>query len=250
MCKDCGCGLTDHEHHHSHEHSHEHGHHHDHPVLNETKTINVIEKILSENDKEANHNREHLNEHGILCINLMSSPGAGKTTLLETTIKSSDFKIGVVEGDLETNRDADRVLNAGAQAHQITTGQSCHLDAFMVHEGLHHLNLADLDIVFVENVGNLVCPASFDVGAHLNVVLLSSPEGSDKVAKYPVMFRAADLVIITKSAVKDFFKFDSNEVIKEVRKLNPKADIIELDSLSGEGVDKWLNYLKFKKELR
>ena len=120
----------------------------------------------------------------------------------------------------------------------------------MVHEGLHHLNLADLDIVFIENVGNLVCPASFDVGAHLNVVLLSSPEGSDKVAKYPVMFRAADLVIITKSAVKDFFKFDSNEVVKEVRKLNPKADIIELDSLSGEGVDKWLNYLKFKKELR
>ncbi len=228
MCKECGCEN----------HS------------EEKKTVDVVTKILDENDKEAMHNREHLNEKKILCINLMSSPGSGKTTLLENTIKKSGFRIGVVEGDLETNQDADRIIKAGGKAFQITTGQACHLDAFMVHKGLHHLPLDELDIVFVENVGNLVCPASYDVGAHLNVVLLSSPEGSDKITKYPVMFRAADLVVITKSSVKEFFKFDTNEVIKDLRNLNPRADIIELDSLNGDGFDKWINYLKFKMELR
>nr|WP_241517640.1 hydrogenase nickel incorporation protein HypB [Campylobacter blaseri] len=225
-------------------------HHHDHPALNETKTIEVVSKILSENDKEADHNRAHLDEHSILCINLMSSPGAGKTTLLESTIKTGKFKIGVVEGDLETNKDADRIIKAGAKAHQITTGQACHLDAFMVHKGLHHLPLNELNLVFIENVGNLVCPASYDVGAHLNVVLLSTPEGSDKVSKYPVMFRAADLVIVTKSSIKEHFDFDTKDVIEDVRKLNPRADIIELDSKTGEGMDKWIKYLEFKMELR
>ena len=231
MCKDCGCE------------SHKHN--------EDTKsTVEVVSKILSKNDKEADHNRAHLDEKGIFCINLMSSPGAGKTTLLENTIKKSKFKIGVVEGDLETNRDADRIIKAGASAYQITTGQGCHLDAAMVHEGLHHLPLEDLNLVFVENVGNLVCPASYDVGSHINVVLLSSPEGSDKVEKYPVMFRAADLVIITKSSVKKYFNFDTKEVIDSVRKLNPKADIIALDSVTGEGFEKWLDYLKFKMEFR
>lgn len=231
MCKDCGCE------------SHKHN--------EDTKsTVEVVSKILSKNDKEADHNRAHLDEKGIFCINLMSSPGAGKTTLLENTIKKSKFKIGVVEGDLETNRDADRIIKAGASAYQITTGQGCHLDAIMVHEGLHHLPLENLNLVFVENVGNLVCPASYDVGSHINVVLLSSPEGSDKVEKYPVMFRAADLVIITKSSVKKYFNFDTKEVISSLRKLNPKADIIELDSVTGEGFEKWLDYLKFKMEFR
>ena len=180
----------------------------------------------------------------------MSSPGSGKTTLLEATINSGKFKIGVVEGDLETNKDADRIVKAGAKAHQITTGQSCHLDAFMVHEGLHHLPLENLDLVFVENVGNLVCPASYDVGSHINVVLLSTPEGSDKVAKYPVMFRAADLVVITKISLGKYFDFNIQNVIDDVHKLNPKADVIALDSVSGEGVEKWLKYLEYKKEFR
>ncbi|WP_170019977.1 hydrogenase nickel incorporation protein HypB [Campylobacter sp. RM16190] len=269
MCKDCGCSLGGHNHththadgtthSHTHDHGSDHGHNayhehtheaHAHPVLGETKTIEVIAKILSENDKEAQHNRDHLDEHGILCINLMSSPGAGKTTLLEATIKSDKFKIGVVEGDLETNQDADRILKAGAKAHQITTGQTCHLDAFMVHEGLHHLPLNDLDLVFIENVGNLVCPASYDVGSHLNVVLISVPEGSDKVSKYPVMFRSADLVIITKISLLPHFDFDVKKVISDARKLNPKVDIIELDSKTGQGVDRWINYLQFKKEFR
>ena len=268
MCKDCGCSLGGHDHAHTHadgtthSHAHDHGaqhghgaahehsHGHAHPALNDSKTVEVITKILSQNDEEAAHNRAHLDEHGILCVNLMSSPGSGKTTLLEATIKSGKFKIGVVEGDLETNQDADRIRKAGGKAYQITTGQACHLDAFMVHEGLHHLPLEGLDIVFVENVGNLVCPASYDVGSHFNVVLLSVPEGDDKVAKYPVMFRAADLIVITKTSLLPHFEFDVKKVVKEARKLNPKVDVVELDAKTGEGMEKWLNFLKYKKELR
>ncbi len=260
MCKDCGCSIGGHSHEHTHEHTHDgvthahsHGHdhhHHDNPALKEHHTIEVIEKILAKNDHEAEHNRAHLDEHGILCINLMSSPGAGKTTLLEATIQKSGLKIGVVEGDLQTNLDADRIQTAGGFAHQISTGQTCHLDAFMVHEGLHHLPLNELDIVFVENVGNLVCPASYDVGAHLNAVLLSVPEGADKVAKYPVMFRAADALIISKTGLLPHFDFDLEIVKKEARKLNPKVDIFEIDSKSGDGVDRWIEYLKMKKQLR
>lgn len=251
MCKDCGCSMGG-SHHHSHDdhHNHHHHGHHDHPVLNEKKTIEVVEKILKDNDHEAAHNRAHLDEYGLLCINLMSSPGAGKTTLLEATIKASGLKIGVVEGDLETNMDANRIVNAGGVAYQISTGQTCHLDAFMVHNGLHHLPLNELDLVFIENVGNLVCPASYDVGAHLNAVLISVPEGSDKVAKYPVMFRAADVVIITKIGLLEHFDFDVEVVKKEARKLNPKVDIIEVDSRSNQGIDKWINYIKVKKEAR
>ena len=251
MCKDCGCSMGG-SHHHSHDdhHNHHHHGHHDHPVLNEKKTIEVVEKILKDNDHEAAHNRAHLDEYGLLCINLMSSPGAGKTTLLEATIKASGLKIGVVEGDLETNMDANRVVNAGGVAYQISTGQTCHLDAFMVHNGLHHLPLNELDLVFIENVGNLVCPASYDVGAHLNAVLISVPEGSDKVAKYPVMFRAADVVIITKIGLLEHFDFDVEVVKTEARKLNPKVDIIEVDSKFNQGIDKWIHYIKVKKEAR
>lgn len=250
MCKDCGCSMGGAHHHNHDDHHHNHHGHHDHPVLNEKKTIEVVEKILKDNDHEAAHNRAHLDEYGLLCINLMSSPGAGKTTLLEATIKASGLKIGVVEGDLETNMDANRVINAGGIAYQISTGQTCHLDAFMVHNGLHHLPLNELDLVFVENVGNLVCPASYDVGAHLNAVLISVPEGSDKVAKYPVMFRSADVVIITKTGLLEHFDFDVELVKKEARKLNPKIDIIEVDSRSNQGIDKWINYIKVKKEAR
>lgn len=250
MCKDCGCSMGG-SHHHSHDdhHNHHHHGHHDHPVLNEKKTIEVVEKILKDNDHEAAHNRAHLDEYGLLCINLMSSPGAGKTTLLEATIKASGLKIGVVEGDLETNMDANRVVNAGGVAYQISTGQTCHLDAFMVHNGLHHLPLNELDLVFIENVGNLVCPASYDVGAHLNAVLISVPEGSDKVAKYPVMFRAADVVIITKIGLLEHFDFDVEVVKKEARKLNPKVDIIEVDSKTGEGFEAWIEFITEQKAL-
>lgn len=238
MCKDCGCSLP--ENHHTHEQN---------PALN-AKTIDVIHNILDENDKQAIHNREHFEDHKIYAINLMSSPGAGKTTLLEATALKNAFKFAVIEGDLETNNDALRIKAKGIQAHQITTGQACHLDAFMVHEGLHHLNLEGLEIVFVENVGNLVCPASYDIGTHLNVVLLSVPEGDDKPAKYPVMFRNADVLLITKTNLLPHFDFDIESSKKEARKLNPKVDIIQIDSKTGEGIDKWIEYLKIKLALR
>lgn len=258
MCKDCGCSITTHDHGHTHDHDHSHDHshthHHDHthanPQLNDPKTVEVITKILDVNDTQAEHNREHFEEHGVLAVNLMSSPGAGKTTLLEATIDKGDLKIGVIEGDLETNQDADRIKAKGAPAHQIATGQACHLDAHMVHDGLHFLEIDGLDIVFVENVGNLVCPASYDVGTHFNVVLLSVPEGDDKPAKYPVMFRAADVLLITKCDLLPHFDFDVEKAIKEARKLNPKVDIIEIDSKSGKGIEQWVNYLKMKKSLR
>lgn len=251
MCKDCGCSIPHtHEHEHSHAHEHAHEHTHANPQLNDPKTVEVITKILDINDTQARHNREHFEEHGVLAVNLMSSPGAGKTTLLEATIDNGGLKIGVIEGDLETNQDADRIKAKGAPAHQIATGQACHLDAHMVHEGLHHIDIDDLDIVFVENVGNLVCPASYDVGTHFNVVLLSVPEGDDKPAKYPVMFRTADVLLITKCDLLPHFDFSIEKAVKEARKLNPKVDIIEIDSKSGKGIEQWVNYLKMKKSLR
>lgn len=243
MCKDCGCSINNNHHHHE--------HHHENPALKDENTISVISKILSKNDHQASHNREHFNEHDTLCINLMSSPGSGKTTLLEETIKTlkDKLKIAVVEGDLETNNDANRIINAGGLAHQITTGQTCHLDAFMVHEALHHFKLDELDIVFIENIGNLVCPASYDLGEHLNVVLLSVTEGHDKVEKYPVMFRKADLLVITKADLAQHFDFDFKVASLAAKRLNPKVDIMILDSKTKTGFNLWIDYLKMKKEL-
>lgn len=236
MCKDCGCSK---------EHSHEK------VVEKEEKAVEVLSKVLSKNDEEAQHNREHFNENKILCLNLMSSPGSGKTTLLEVTIKAlkDKFKIAVIEGDLETENDAKRVREAGANAYQITTGQGCHLDAFMVHKALHHLNLSDTDLLFIENVGNLVCPASYDLGEHLNVVLLSVTEGDDKPVKYPVMFRKADLVIISKADLASHFDFDTDKAIKECKKLNPKVDVIILDAKNGTNLELWFKFLRLKREL-
>lgn len=248
MCKDCGCSLNT-----NHNHDHHHGNHHHHnQLLTDKKTVEVLTKILDANDKQAQENREHFDKYNILSINLMSSPGSGKTTLLEKTIDllKDKYKIGVIEGDLETNKDAERIKAKGVPAFQITTGQACHLDAFMVHEGIHHLPIENLDIVFVENVGNLVCPAAYDIGTHTNVVLLSTPEGDDKPAKYPIMFKSADLVIITKIDLSEHFDFNKENVKREILKLNPKADIIFLSSKTGEGFDKWLKYIELKKQLR
>ena len=252
MCKDCGCSITvdDHKHGHDHHHDHDgHHHHHDHtdhdhhshshhaahetlhhnPQLNDIKTIEVIKKILDKNDHEAHHNREHFNEYGVLAINLMSSPGSGKTALLEAMVALAPFKYAVIEGDLETSRDADRLIAKGINAVQIQTGSACHLDAFMVHKGLHDLPIADVDVCFIENVGNLVCPASYDVGSHLNIVLVSIPEGEDKIAKYPVMFRQADLILFTKTDLLPYFKYDMQRERAEARKIKPNVDILEVN---------------------
>lgn len=259
MCTDCGCSITesktthsheDEEHTHLHDHQKAHEHLHHNPQLNDAKTISVIQKILDKNDHEAEHNRQHFNSKGILGINLMSSPGSGKTTLLETMADVADFKFGVVEGDLETSKDADRLKAKGIPAMQIQTGSACHLDAFMVHKGLHEMPLDDLDVCFVENVGNLVCPASYDVGTHLNIVLVSVPEGEDKIAKYPVMFRKADLVLITKTDLLPYFKYDIKNEKAEARRIKPNVDILEVnihDIASVQAVVDWIN---FKRKMR
>lgn len=233
MCKECGCSVNTHHHHH------------------DAKSLEVVEKILSSNDRQAESNRRHFEEHGILAVNLMSSPGAGKTTLLEKTAEllGNELKIGVIEGDLETTRDADRLKAKGVPAYQITTGSACHLDAFMVHEGIHHLPLEDLDIVFVENVGNLVCPAVYNLGTHINVVLLSVVEGDDKPEKYPVMFRAADLMIISKIDLLPYVDFDIGRAVSSARKIKPGIDVIKLSTKTGEGLNEWIDYLRFKVKL-
>ncbi|MFA6190826.1 MAG: hydrogenase nickel incorporation protein HypB [Sulfurimonas sp.] len=269
MCKDCGCSITEHSHEekahsHSHHGEHSHGHHHgdshkhqeahkhlhDNPQLNDPKTISVITKILDKNDQEAGHNREHFNSHGVLCINLMSSPGSGKTALLEALSKITEFKFCVVEGDLETSKDADRLTACGVQAHQIQTGSACHLDAFMVHKALHHMDLEKMDVCFIENVGNLVCPASYDVGSHLNIVLVSIPEGEDKIAKYPVMFRQADLILFTKTDLLPYFEYDMEKEKEMARKLKPSVDILEVSTKDEASLKKVASWIKFKMELR
>ncbi len=262
MCKDCGCSITDrgdsHTHSHDHEHSHgtssehqgAHQHLHDNPQLNDKKTIDIITKILDKNDHEAGHNREHFNKNGVLSINLMSSPGSGKTTLLEHLSDVADFKFSVIEGDLETSRDADRLKAKGIDAHQIQTGSACHLDAFMVHKALHHMDLENIDVCFVENVGNLVCPASYDVGSHLNIVLVSIPEGEDKIIKYPVMFRSADLILFTKTDLLPYFEYDIEIEKKAARKLKPNVDILEVSTKDVESLKKVANWIDFKMGLR
>ena len=248
MCTDCGCSIV--EHNHEHEHHHHHDNIHANPQLNDSKTIEVITKILDKNDHEAAHNREHFQKHGVLAINLMSSPGSGKTTLLEYLADVADFKFGVVEGDLETNKDADRLKAKGIEAHQIQTGSACHLDAFMVHKGLHHMNLDDIDVCFVENVGNLVCPASYDVGAHLNIVLVSIPEGNDKIAKYPVMFRQADLILFTKTDLLPYFNYDIEEEKAVARKLKPNVDILEVNVNDIDSIKAVADWIEFKRKFR
>ena len=249
MCADCGCSITIH----SHEHHHEDDkmvHIHDNPQLNDKKTIDVITKILDKNDHEASHNREHFNKHNVLAINLMSSPGSGKTTILEYLADVADFSFAVVEGDLETNKDADRLKAKGIEAHQIQTGSACHLDAFMVHKALHHIDLEKIDVCFVENVGNLVCPASYDVGCHLNIVLVSVPEGEDKIAKYPVMFRQADLILFTKTDLLPYFNYDIEAEKQSARAIKPNVDILEVNINDIESIKRVANWIKFKMEMR
>lgn len=254
MCQDCGCSITDH---HEHEHSHESKSHqaahetlHHNPQLNDSKTISVIKKILDKNDHEAAHNRAHFDNHKVLGINLMSSPGSGKTTLLEHMSKIADFKYAVVEGDLETSKDANRLNEKGIKAVQIQTGSACHLDAFMVHKGLHDISLDEIDVCFVENVGNLVCPASYDVGTHLNIVLVSVPEGEDKIIKYPVMFRTADLILITKTDLLPYFDYDVEKEKIEARKLKPNVDILEVSTKDEDSLKAVVNWINFKRKMR
>lgn len=252
MCEDCGCSITDVEEEHHHAHKPAHGHVHDNPQLNEPKTVDVIKNILHKNNHEAMHNRAHFEKAGVLAINLMSSPGSGKTSLLEglAELNQRPFEFGVIEGDLQTSRDAERIQAKGIPAYQIQTGSACHLDAFMVHKGLHAMPLDSMDVCFIENVGNLVCPASYDVGSHLNVVLVSVPEGDDKIEKYPVMFHQADLVIISKVDLLPHFEFDLEAAKAMARKLKPNVDILELSTKDPASIQRLVDWIEFKRKMR
>ncbi|MGB5164750.1 MAG: hydrogenase nickel incorporation protein HypB [Woeseiaceae bacterium] len=226
MCDTCGCNIT--------------------PGNESKESVEVLTSLLDANNHQAAHNREHFARHGVLAINLMSSPGAGKTALLEATIDALNkrLRVAVIEGDLETENDAERIRKKGVEAVQISTGSACHLDAHMVHTALHDMDLSNVDVVFIENVGNLVCPASFDLGQHLNVALLSTPEGDDKPAKYPVMFRAADLVLITKSDLLEVLgDFDPAKAEAYLRQIANAAPLYTISARKGDGMQSWLNWL-------
>jgi len=225
MCDSCGCGT------------HRHG---------DDRTVTVLENLLAENDRVADHVRAHLDARGVLAVNLMSSPGSGKTSLLEAVIEALPPGIGVavVEGDLETENDADRIRRHGVRAVQITTGVTCHLDATMVHDALHDLPLDGVDLLFVENVGNLVCPADFDIGQHLDVVLLSVTEGDDKPDKYPVIFRGADMVLLTKTDLLPHIEeFDPVRARRSIDRVRGRAPILEVSAKTGGGLDAWIAWL-------
>jgi len=241
MCETCGCNITPGN---------------QHLVENDGKlahtsdgkqAIEVLHSLLHENDHQAAHNRAHFAQHGVLVFNLMSSPGSGKTALLEATIEAlqDELRIAVIEGDLETENDAQRIRAKGVPAIQIATGSACHLDAHMVHDALHQMDLSQVDVLFIENVGNLVCPASFDLGHHYNVVLLSVTEGDDKPAKYPVMFRAADLMLLSKTdllAVLD--DFSTRKAEQNLRALANEAEVIQVSVKQEDSLESWLSWLK------
>ncbi|MGZ5052280.1 MAG: hydrogenase nickel incorporation protein HypB [Methylobacter sp.] len=255
MCGVCGCGeghTHSHDHDHDHGHSHDHDHHHDHashshaPGLSPLRMVQIEQDILSQNNRYAAQNRGYLSEHGILALNLVSSPGSGKTTLLTETITrlKDELDIAVIEGDQQTARDAERIRETGVPALQINTGKGCHLDAHRVGHALETLQLKDRSLLFIENVGNLVCPSAFDLGEAHKVVILSVTEGEDKPIKYPDMFHAADLMILNKTDLLPHLDFDSEQCIKYAKQVNPRIKVLPLSAKTGEGMDNWLRWLK------
>lgn len=214
--------------------------------MNRIKIIEVKEDVRANNDRAADALRERLRDAGTMLINLMSSPGSGKTTLLNATLDrlASELSIGVMEADVDSDVDAHAVAAHGARAIQLHTGGMCHLDAAMTEQGLHNLGIDGLDLVFLENVGNLICPAEFDTGAGAKVMILSAPEGHDKPLKYPLMFEVSDLVIVSKMDVAPYFDFDLHELEKNVFMRNPNATILPLSAKTGEGMDAWCNWLR------
>jgi hydrogenase nickel incorporation protein HypB len=221
MCDTCGCGD---------------------PNL---VSVEVHDKILATNDRTAAHNRAHFQGGGVFSVNLMGSPGAGKTAVLEATARAlgGTGRIGVIAGDLETERDADRLRAVGVPAAAITTGSACHLDAEMVHKALHHFPWRELAYLFVENVGNLVCPAVYDLGQAVNVVALSVTEGEDKPLKYPVMFRKADLVLLTKVDLLPYLDFSVEAVQEALSRVAPVPTMLRVSAKTGQGVEAWLAWL-------
>ncbi|WP_142848393.1 hydrogenase nickel incorporation protein HypB [Telmatospirillum sp. J64-1] len=262
MCTVCGCGesrIEDHHHHHDHHHDHSHDHHHHGPDLHygqglagvhvpglsQARIVQIEQDILGRNDSDAARNRQRLAESGIFALNLVSSPGSGKTTLLVETVSrlQEHFPVGVIEGDQQTAFDADRIRATGAPAVQVNTGKGCHLDAHMVGHALDKLALPENSVLFIENVGNLVCPAAFDLGEAHKVVILSVTEGEDKPLKYPDMFHAADLMILSKVDLLPHLRFDVERCLDYARRVNPEIRPLLLSTQSGEGMEDWLNWI-------
>ncbi len=224
MCETCGCGDP------------------------ARVPIDVQERILSGNERQAAHNREHLAGHGVLAINLMGSPGAGKTAVLEATARAlAGRRLAAIAGDLATDHDAARLRAAGIPSQSITTGSACHLDADLVHRALHHVDLATVDYLFIENVGNLVCPAVYDLGQAFNVVALAVTEGEDKPLKYPVMFRKADLVLLTKADLVPHLDVDLDAIQANLARVMPEPLAFVVSAKTGQGISLWAEWLEGRK---
>jgi len=287
MCTVCGCGegetrVEGHHHHHDHSHGHEHSHGHSHehphehhhdeapalvangqnldygqgaahahaPGLSQSRMVQIEQDILGKNDRYAAANRARFQDASILALNLVSSPGSGKTTLLTKTIErlNESVPLAVIEGDQQTANDADRIRETGAQAVQINTGKGCHLDAHMIGHAMERLQDLDGGVLFIENVGNLVCPAAFDLGEAHKVAILSVTEGEDKPIKYPDMFHAADLMLLNKTDLLPHLDFDVDACIEYARRVNPDIEVLQVSARSGEGMDPWLAWIKARRD--
>ena len=217
-------------------------------MRDEVTILELKQNVFAENEVNADKVREEIRANKQLMINVMSSPGSGKTTTLVRTIKEvqPEIRVGVMECDIDASVDAETIIDAGARSIQLHTGGMCHMDAEMTKQGLLEMGTDDLDLIFIENVGNLVCPAEFDTGAAINMTILSVPEGDDKPAKYPLIYEVSDLVLINKIDALAVFDFDKDLVVERIKKLNPKADVIFVSSKTGEGFEEWINWLKNK----
>lgn len=267
MCATCGCAegsrvtVTDstgvtHDHGHTHDHDHAHGHTHDHDHDHGhghadgnghgSRTVTLEQAVLARNDELATRNRRWFAGNGVLALNLMSSPGAGKTTLLERTVRElgAELGISVIEGDQETPLDGERIRATGAPVVQINTGAGCHLDADMLADGLRTLEPPAGSMVIVENVGNLVCPALFDLGEDSKVVIASVTEGAEKPLKYPHMFRVAQLVVLNKIDLLPHLDFDVEQFVEGARRVNPDVEVLEVSATRGDGIDRWYGWLR------
>ncbi len=282
MCTVCGCGEGEsrvegkavdknggHEHP-GHSHSHAHAHHHDEhthggehhyghgpahahaPGMSQSRMLQIEQDILGKNNEYANANRRLFTEKGILVLNLVSSPGSGKTSLLTRTLQDlkDEMPLAVIEGDQETSQDADRIRDTGVPAIQINTGKGCHLDAHQVGHAVDHLNPDETSVLMIENVGNLVCPAAFDLGEAHKVAILSITEGEDKPIKYPDMFHAADLLLLNKIDLLPYLQFDIDQCIDYARRVNPGIQVLQVSATSGEGMEDWYQWLRLARQSR
>ena len=266
MCTVCGCGEggtkiegQEHQHEHPH-HDHHHGHHHHYgtgparahaPGLSQSRMVQIEQDILGKNNEYAAANRRFFSDHGILALNLVSSPGSGKTMLLTRTLDDlkEELDLSVIEGDQQTANDAERIRATGVKALQINTGKGCHLDGHMVGHAMESLNPSDGSVLFIENVGNLVCPAAFDLGEAQKVAILSVTEGEDKPIKYPDMFHASDLMILNKTDLLPYLDFDVEKCIEYARRVNPGIRILQLSAKSGEGMAGWYQWIRATRQV-